>query len=261
MFGGIRLTVVGCSGSYPGPDSPASCYLVEAEGPAPGGGTRIWRILLDLGNGALGVLHRFVDPLQIDAVFLSHLHADHCIDMCSFHVLRRYHPSGAQPQIPVWGPQGSADRMARAYDLPTEPGMKTEFEFKVYPRGEFEFGPFTLEAFEVKHPVPAYALRVRVGDAVLAYTGDCGPCAGVDEVARGAHLLLAEAAFCEGVDNPPDLHLTGREAGELAVRGRVDRLVLTHVPPWHDAQRAYDEAKDVWSGPLELAATGSVYQI
>ena len=96
----MRLTVVGCSGSYPGPESPASCYLVQAEHEG-----RTWSILLDLGNGALGALHRYVDPLAFDAVFLSHLHADHCIDMTSYYVLRKYHPDGEQPPLPVWGPR------------------------------------------------------------------------------------------------------------------------------------------------------------
>ena len=119
----MRLTVVGCSGSYPGPDSPASCYLVEADHDG-----RTWRILLDLGSGALGALHRYVDPLAVDGVFLSHLHADHCLDLCGYYVMRKYHPTGAQPQIPVWGPPGTAERMARAYDLPVDPGMTEEFE-------------------------------------------------------------------------------------------------------------------------------------
>ena len=108
----MRLTVVGCSGSYPGPDSPASCYLVQAEHEG-----RTWSILLDLGNGALGQLHRYVDPLAVDAVFLSHLHADHCIDMTSYYVLRKYHPDGEQLPLSVWGPRRTSRRLARAYDL------------------------------------------------------------------------------------------------------------------------------------------------
>jgi ribonuclease BN (tRNA processing enzyme) len=108
----VRLTVVGCSGSYPGPDSPASCYLVEAEL-----GDRTWRLVLDLGNGALGALHRYADPLTIDAVLLSHLHADHCIDLTSYYVLRKYHPTGARPPIPVYGPDGTPGRLARDADV------------------------------------------------------------------------------------------------------------------------------------------------
>jgi len=114
----MRLTVIGCSGSYPGPDSAASCYLVEAEREG-----RTWRILLDLGSGALGTLHRYVDPLDIDGIFLSHLHPDHCFDISGYYVMRKYHPEGPQPRIPISGPKGTAEQMASAYGLPEQPGM------------------------------------------------------------------------------------------------------------------------------------------
>lgn len=249
----MRLTVVGCSGSYPGPDSPASCYLLEADHEG-----RTWRVLLDLGNGALGVLQRFADPLTIDAVFLSHLHADHCLDLCGYHVMRKYHPSGHQPRIPVWGPTGTAERMAKAYDLPLDPGMSEEFDFRVW--GEpVRIGPFTVEAVPVDHPVPAFSLRVTWQDKVLAYTGDCGPCDGVREAALGADLLLAEASFEEGADNPANLHLTGQECADLATVAGAPRLVLTHIPPWHDPQVVLKEARAAYDGELSLARTGAVY--
>src|SRR4029453_13602217 len=162
----MKLTVVGCSGSYPGPDSPASCYLLEADLDG-----RTWRIVLDLGSGALGALHRYVDPLTVDAVLLSHLHADHCLDLTGYYVMRKYHPSGQQPRIPVWGPVGTADRMARAYDLPLQPGMTGGLHFRTWD-GPVRIGPFTVEAFPVVHPVPAYGLRVSVDGIVVAYSGD-----------------------------------------------------------------------------------------
>lgn len=257
----MKLTVIGCSGSYPGPDSPASCYLVEAEGVDDDGAARTWRILLDLGNGALGELHNHLDPRDIDGVFLSHLHADHFMDLCGYYVLRKYHPEGAQPQIPVWGPEDTADRLARSYDLPRDPGMHEEFDFRGYTGDPIEFGPFTVEAVEVTHPVPAYSLRVHADDRLLVYTGDCGPCDGLDRAAKGADLLLAEAAFCEGDDNPEDLHLTGTDVAETAVRAGVGRLVLTHIPPWHDKQIALGEARAAWDGPLDLARTGATYDV
>ncbi|KQY63560.1 MULTISPECIES: MBL fold metallo-hydrolase [unclassified Nocardioides] len=252
----MKLTVIGCSGSYPGPDSPASCYLVEEQFEG-----RTWRILLDLGNGALGELHNHVDPLTIDAVLLSHLHADHFMDLCGYYVMRKYHPLGAQPQIPVWGPAGTADRLSVSYDLPLDPGMHEEFDFREYPTTSFEFGPFTVQAVEVVHPVPAYSLRVTSNDRLLVYTGDCGPCDGLDRAADGADLLLAEAAFCDGDENPEDLHLTGVEVAELAQRAGAAHLVLTHIPPWHDKQIAYAEAKSIWEGPLDLAHTGATYEV
>lgn len=252
----MRLTVVGCSGSYPGPESPASCYLVEAED-----GDRVWRIVLDLGNGSLGALHRYADPLTIDAVLLSHLHADHCIDLTSYYVLRKYHPTGARPPIPVYGPDGTPGRLARAYDLPKSPGMTEEFTFHFYPGGEFTIGPFTITASEVAHPVTAYSMRIEADGRTLTYSGDTGPCTALVDSARDADLFLCEASFVHGQEHPPDLHLTGVEAGQAATESGVRRLVITHVPPWHDADEMLREAAQSYDGPLELAAPGKTYEI
>lgn len=252
----MKLTVVGCSGSYPGPDSPASCYLLEADDAA----GRTWRVLLDLGSGALGALHRYVDPLTIDAVLLSHLHADHCLDLSGFYVMRKYHPTGHQPRIPVYGPEGTADRMARAYDLPTDPGMHEEFDFRDWD-GPVSIGPFEVAPIPVLHPVAAFGLRVAADGATVAYSGDTGPCAALDDVARDADVFLAEASFRVGHTNPPDLHLTGADGGEVAARAGVKRLVLTHVPPWHDRADALAEAATVYDGPTELATCGAVYEL
>lgn len=248
--------MIGCSGSYPGPDSPASCYLVETDLDG-----RTWRIVLDLGNGALGALHRYADPLTIDAVLLSHLHADHCIDLTSYYVLRKYHPLGPRPPIPVYGPDGTPGRLARAYDLPKSPGMTEQFTFCFYPAESFAIGPFTVTAAEVAHPVTAYALRIEAEGRTLVYSGDTGPCDALVGAARDADLFLCEASFVEGHTNPPDLHLTGADAGRMAAASDARRLVLTHVPPWHDADEMLCEADATYDGPLELAVPGKTYEI
>ena len=252
----MRLTVIGCSGSYPGPDSPASCYLLESEFE---GST--FRLLLDMGSGALGVLHQYVDPMLIDAVLLSHLHADHCLDLTGFYVLRRYHPDGAAPRIPVWGPERTAVRMAKAYDLDEDPGMNEEFDFTLYPDGPFTIGPFEVTARMVAHPVTAYGLQIRADGRTLAYSGDTGTCGALVETARDADVFLCEASFVEGGDNPPDLHLTGAEAGTMATQASARRLVLTHVPPWHQAEVMLAESKVTYAGPVELALPGHTYEI
>ena len=255
---GIRLTVVGCSGSYPGPDSAASCYLVQArcaEDPE-----RIWTLVLDMGNGALGQLQRYVDPLKIDAVLISHLHADHCVDMTSYYVLRKYHPSGQLPRIPVYGPKGTNKRLAKAYDLPRKPGMREEFIFRVY-NEPFRIGPFEVKPYEVDHPVPAYGMRITAHDKVLAYSGDTGPIPALLDLAADADLFLCEASFRHGDPNPPSLHLTGHEAGEYAGKAGAKRLAVTHIPPWHDGDAIFAEAVDAYPGTAERAAPGQVYEL
>jgi ribonuclease BN (tRNA processing enzyme) len=93
------------------------------------------------------------------------------------------------------------------------------------------------------------------------YTGDTGPCDNVHEAADKADVLLSEASFVEGGDNPEHLHLTGREAATIAVKAGVGRLILTHVPPWHDRAEVQREAEPHFPGPLQMAEPGLTVEI
>ncbi len=248
----MRLTVVGCSGSLPGPDSPASCYLVEA------GDTTL---VLDLGSGALGPLQRRVELGSIDAVLLSHLHPDHCMDMCGYYVAVRYSPWCDAKRVEVWGPAGTAERMAQAYGLPDDPGMTDEFDFHTYPDHPFTIGEVRITAARVVHPVPAYAIRIEHDDSVLVYSGDTAPTPALVELSKGADLLLCEASFVEGDANPPGHHLTGREAGEHAAAAKVRQLMLTHILPWGDPERAVAEARSAFDGPIGVARPGAIVEL
>lgn len=255
----MRVTVIGCSGSFPGPDSPASCYLVEADDET----GRTWRVLLDLGNGALGPLQRHVSPYDVDAVLLSHLHADHCLDLCGLYVALKYRPGGApRERIPVWGPKDSAARLARAYDLPIDPGMSAELDFRTWQDGEpAQVGPLTVTPYRVEHPVEAYGLRVEHDGRVLAYTGDTDACEALQPLCRDADLVLADAAFVEGRDESRGIHLTAQRAGEAATAAGARKLVLTHLPPWNDPDVSLEHARQTWAGDLALARQGTTYDV
>ncbi|MDN4472929.1 MBL fold metallo-hydrolase [Demequina zhanjiangensis] len=250
----MRLTIVGCSGSGPGPASPASCYLVEADDAA----GRTWRVVLDLGSGSVGALQRYVDPVDVDAVLISHGHPDHCADLAPLDVYLRYSPRGPV-EMPVHGPFGLATRIAqfRGEDehssvLPVTPWQ---------PGAEVAIGPMRIACAAVEHPVPAYAMRIegpseRGGSTTLTYSGDSDMCTGLDEVARGADAFLCEASFLEKDENPPGMHLTGMRAGQVAQDAGVGRLLLTHVPPWIDPYETVAEAALEYSGPLDAVHAG-----
>jgi ribonuclease BN (tRNA processing enzyme) len=116
----------------------------------------------------------------------------------------------------------------------------------------------------VEHPVEAYAVRVaeNVPDGgTLVFSGDTGPCRALVDLARGADLLLAEAAFLEQPENLPGLHLTGREAATAAQEAAVGQLVLTHIPPWNDPDAVLAEAVPHFDGPVALAISGAAWTI
>src|SRR5262249_23000219 len=162
----------------------------------------------------------------------SHLHPDHCMDLCGLYVATKYAPGAPLPRIPVYGPPGTASRMAQAYDLPTDPGMEQELEFRTWQDVQ-TIRPFTVRTALIVHPVPDSAVRADYGGKSLVYTGDPGPTEALVELARGADMLLSEAALQDDDRrNPPDLHLTPADAGEQAKKAGVKRLVITRVPPW-----------------------------
>jgi ribonuclease BN (tRNA processing enzyme) len=217
-----------------------------------------FRLVLDLGNGALGPLQRYADLPAVGAVCLSHLHADHCLDLCGYWVAQTYGPDGPGPRIPVYGPAGTAGRMAQAYGLDEHPGMTGAFDFGTLEPGTREIGPFRVTLAHVNHPVETFGFRVEAGGRALAYSADTGESAALVDLARGADLMLCEASFLDGPDLPQGLHLTGRQAAEHADRAGAGRLILTHLVPWNDQQRTLEEAAPYFPGPLSLATSGLV---
>lgn len=252
----MKLTVLGCSGSMPGPDSPASGYLVEADG---------YRVVLDLGHGTFGVLQRYVDPADVHAIVVSHLHADHCIDLTAYIVALRYGPAGYRfhspaDRIPVVGPSGTRGRVEAAYDpYARKLGLNELFNFST-PR-EGELGPFTISYAETNHPVPTYAVRLTAGGHTLAYSADTGVSDEVVALAKDADVFLCEATFGAQEQYVPDLHLTARQAGEHAERAGAGRLLVTHVPPWLSRDEAVSQASAAFSGTVETAIPGAEFEI
>jgi ribonuclease BN (tRNA processing enzyme) len=255
----MRVTVVGCSGSFAGPQSPSSSYLVQAEADG-----RTWNLLLDLGSGALGSLQRHISPDDVDAVAVSHLHPDHCVDLCGLYVSRRYRPGGPLPhRLPVLGPAGTAERLALMYHGLEPGGLEEQFEFTtVTDAVPHTVGPFTVTPYRVSHPIEAYGFRVQADGAVLAFTGDTDECDNLTPLLRGADLALMDSAFVDGRDTVTGIHMSGSGAARAAVQaGGVRRLMLTHLPVWNDPALCRAQAAAVWPGEVELAAPDAVYDL
>ncbi|MGP4020097.1 MBL fold metallo-hydrolase [Saccharopolyspora sp. 5N708] len=256
----MKLTVLGCSGSMPGPDSPSAGYLLESDGT---------RIAFDLGNGTLSAMQRFVDPFALDAVFLSHLHPDHCADFGALAVLRRYHPNPpydpAVRRLPVIAPENAPQRLAALYAPSAaelaETDLSDVFEFIPISAEPVRVGAFEVRAVPVAHVCPAWGFRVAAEDGVLAYTGDTGPCSRLAELAADADVLLSEATWADFPGAPAGVHLSGRQAAEVAKTAGARRLLLTHIAPWADRDAIFAEASAAFDGPVELVVPGGSYDV
>lgn len=254
----------------PGAESPASCYLIEHDGV---------RIVLDLGPGSAGALQRYAALETIDAILLSHLHADHCLDACSVVVWHRYAARSSGP-LALYGPAGTMARLGSAYEQPAS-DLGDVFDFHPLSSGDrerpssspaipealmimntgLEIGGLRLSFARTNHPVETYAIRVEAGSTSLTYSADTGICDELITLARGSDLLLCEAAAPDGeLGYPTGLHLTGTQAGEHAAAAGVGRLLLTHVPPWVDADAQLAAARTAF-GASELATAGMTFDL
>jgi ribonuclease BN (tRNA processing enzyme) len=246
----MRLTVLGCSGTVPSATSGCSSYLLDHDG---------FRLLVDAGEGCVGALQRSGELYRIDAVVVSHLHADHCLGLLPYYYARTLNPDVSVGRLPVWGPAGTGDRLLRALDAGPPDRLAGCYDVRELVARRQQIGPFEVTAGRMAHPVECFGLRLEAGGRSLAYSADTGPTPALCELAAEADLLLCEASWRDGEDHPPDIHLTGSQAGEHAARAGARALVLTHIAPWVDAEAAGEHAAAAYPGPVELAAPGAIF--
>jgi ribonuclease BN (tRNA processing enzyme) len=246
----VKVTVLGCAGTFPNAASACSSYLVEHDG---------FSLLLDMGNGAVGALQEYAGLLAPDAVFLSHLHADHCVDLVAYSYARRFHPEKPGP-VTVYGPHGTRERLTSIGG-----GGRTAFddvyEFATARRGKSEIGPFEVTLAPAAHPVETYSIRLTAGDRTVVYSGDSGPTTALVTNALGADLFLCEATWEHGGTYPSDLHMTAQEAGEHAKRAGAKRLWLVHTTPFTDAETLREQAAGAFDGELDVPPAGATYTV
>lgn len=250
------MTVLGCSGSVVGPDSPASGYLLSAPDTPP--------LVIDFGGGVLGALQRYADPGDVH-VLLSHLHADHCLDLPGLFVWRRYHPFPPDGRALMYGPSDTWSRLgsASAPQGGEVDDFSDIFDVRHWVDGQsVEFGALSVLPRLVSHPTESYGLRFTdPSGAVLVYSGDTGICDSVVELARDADIFLCEATWTHDPDRPPHVHLSGTEAGQIAAKAKVAELLLTHIPPWTSREDVISEAKAEFDGPVHAVVCGETIDI
>lgn len=241
----LSITVLGSSGMYATPERACSGYLLEI------GDSKLW---LDAGAGTWQNLLRHVDYDALDGVLLTHRHPDHTTDLFQAYHARGLPTSRPEPSsiIPLWAPQETVDRITSfAGD------MKEAFELRVIAAGgSILFAGATLSFVEMAHPAETVGVRIEHEGSVLSYSADTGPAADFETLAAGAGVLLCEATL-QDFDGGWEGHLSATQAGAIASRLGVERLLLTHLPPDRDYGLSLAEAqRSCGDVQVQLAADG-----
>jgi ribonuclease BN (tRNA processing enzyme) len=242
----VKLTVLGCCGSYAAPGGACSGYLVE------GGGVKLW---LDAGPGTLANLQRHVDLDELDGVLLSHAHPDHWVDVLPFHNVVRYIKK--RSGLPVWSPRRVRE-LAEAVNGSL--GHAVDWQL-IDATSHVELGGLRLSFSRTDHPPETLAVRIdERGGPSLGYSADTGPGWSLTELGTGLDVALCEASMPIAAERTVQ-HLSGRQAGITAAKAGVARLLLTHVQPGVDAQQQLTDARGTFTGPVELVETNATYEL
>jgi ribonuclease BN (tRNA processing enzyme) len=260
----VRVMVLGKSPSWQDAAGACSGYLAQARG---------FSVLLDCGNGVFSKLRPICDYVDVDAVVISHMHADHFLDLVPFSYALRYAPR--QQPVPVGGWPGTDDPARPRLYLPGGGrallrhvvscwgnGDLIDSAFDVHEYAvdeELSLGPLAARFCEVPHYVPTFAVELACDGARFTYGADCRPNDELVHFARDTDVLLIEATLPRPERDGTRGHLTAREAGEHGLRAGARRLVLTHYSDELDPDLTGADGADGFGGPVDLAREGAVY--
>ena len=248
----MKLTVVGDAAAWTRRAAHASsCYLIQHGGAA---------LVLDFGQGAFAALAQYLAPDDVDGVLISHLHADHMVDLIP---LRHYLTYEATEHHPI-ALRGPAELGSQFDAFQAHSGLFDALAGPPLEPGTFEYAGFRVEARHVTHIPDSFAFRIMPTDSggpALVYSGDCGVPDDLVPLVHAGDTLLCEAAYGASPRPVEGIHLTAHEAGAVAASGAARRLILTHVQDHYSRAAAVAAAGDVFSGDVQLAEPGLVVEV
>jgi ribonuclease BN (tRNA processing enzyme) len=253
-----RLTVAGSSSSIPRPERACSSYLVD-DGETP--------VVMDLGTGSFANLRCHLDYDRLGAVVISHMHADHFIDLIPLRYALLYGPRRRERKLPVYlPPGGSALLRTMVSAFPHEGGG--DFLDDVYEIGEYDparplaIGGATVRFAHTAHYIPAFAMRWERAGTSVTYSADTAPDERVVALARETGVFLCEATLRHGqVEQGMRGHSSAADAAAMARDAGVRRLVLTHYPEEHTARDLGQSAREIFTGEILVADDHHTFEV
>ncbi|WP_064092153.1 MBL fold metallo-hydrolase [Rossellomorea aquimaris] len=236
----MKLTVIGQWGGYPKAGEASSGYLLEHNG---------FKLLLDCGSGVLSNLQNHVEATDLDALLLSHYHPDHVADIgvLQHALLIQYFLGKNNGTLPVYA---HAEDKNGFHSLTYKELMKAN---EYNSQSTLSIGPFTVTFIKTKHPVPCFGMRIEADGKSIFYTADTAYLESFVSFGKDADLLLCECNFYGEMDASNAGHMTSLDAGKLAMKTNVKRLILTHLPHFGDLEQLVTEAKSLYKGEVLLA--------
>ena len=263
----MRVTVLGKSPAWQDAGGACSGYLVEEDGTT---------LLLDCGSGVFAKLRQFADYVSVDAVVISHLHADHFFDLMPFASALTYAPRQQPVPVERWpgtdhparpalhapvGARSAFRHVCSGGGMPPE-HLEHAFQLREYdPAHELAIGSLRVRFRSVPHYLPTYAVEVRGATGRLTFGADHAPSEALVDFARDTDLLMLEATLPRPERGGVRGHLTPSEAGEHGARAGAKRLVLTHISDELDEDWALAEAVRTFPGAVDVAREGAVYEL
>lgn len=263
----MRLTVLGSSPSWQDAGGACSGYLLQEDDT---------NVLIDCGSGVLGKLREHVEYVDVDAVVISHLHADHFLDLVPYAHALTYAPRQQPVPVDRWPgtdaparpglhvpPRGPETFRTLGSTFGAEQLIERAFDMRVYaPDDELAIGPLRIRFQEVPHYTTTFAMCLSSvnGGGRIVYGADCSPTDALHEFAAAADVLLVEATLPRPERTGVRGHLTPAEAGAIGRDAGARRLALTHVSDELDRVRACQEAEATFGGAVEHAAEGTVFE-